>query len=240
MKKVVIAVTEKTNVYNKRFVLSLISTIKKCLDNDIELFFDFTGEESVTYMSKNLICNRVLNSEKIDGIVFLNPNLEWDSKTLIDLIDHDEDVLCGVYPLADPRQEMYGIALKDNYDDQAKYVEAVKVQADACYVSKNVLKKMTDVVEYHGNKEFFFFFAPAIRDGIYMTAEDEFFTKVAESGIKLNLNPRAAFANIGEHAFTGNFLKAITQKWAEDTFTEDSIITTPPERNMISDDEEVR
>lgn len=230
MKKVVVAVTEKTNVFNKKFTKSLLLTVKKCFDNGIDLTFDFLNEEHTEYMSKNLVCNRVLASEKIDGVVFLNPNLEWDSETLLSIIDHDEDIVSGVYPLANPNQESYTVSLAKDYSVDEKFIEATRLQSDACYISRKSLVEISNHVKFYGNKEFFFFFSPEIIDGIYTTAEDCFFKTAVNLGYKLYLNPKAAFINIGEIQYSGNFLKLISDKWVDETFTEENIIVGEVEK----------
>jgi|SanBayMetagenome_1026888.scaffolds.fasta_scaffold00166_12 hypothetical protein len=224
MKKVVVAVTEKTNKFNKNFTMSLLSTVKECFDNDIELFFDFSGEEITEYMSKNLVCNRVLNSEKIDGVVFLDPNLQWEPKTLIDIINHEEDIVSGVYPLPDPNQEKYVVSLKEGYDVNAKYIDSNRLQPGACYVSKEALVKISEICKFYGDKEFFFFFMPDFVDGVYITSDDAFFGLASKLDIKLNLNPHSSFINTGEVHYSGDFLKTISNNWVEDSFTEENII----------------
>lgn len=224
MKKVVIAVTEKTNAFNKKFTMSLLSTVKECFDNDIDLIFDFDNQEDTSYMSKNIVCNRVLSSEKIDGVVFLNPNLEWYPKILLDIINHEEDFVSGIYPMTNPNEETYNVSVKEKYDDNAQFVEATRLQSDACYISRKSLVEISNHVKYYGDKEFFFFFYPEIIDGIYVTAEDNFFKTASNLGYKLNINPKAAFTNIGELSYSGNFLKILSDKWVDETFTEENIV----------------
>jgi len=227
MKKVVVGVTEKIDLIKKEFVLSLLATVKECFDNDIELYFDFTSEETTEYMNKNLICNRVLSSEKIDGVVFLNPNLEWSPKTLVDLISHGEDIMCGVYPQDNINEEKYMVSLKENYDENKSYVEATITQDGALYVSREALVKISNNAKYYGEKEFYFFFMPEIVDGTYTIANDTFCKLAIDSGITLNLNPKLQFINIGKIPFSGDFLKVISNKWISDTSSEEFIVKDP-------------
>lgn len=216
MKKVVIGIPLEVPQVNPEFVTSLLNSVKFSLDSDIEFFVDFQPTNSIKDMGLNVLANRVLKSKTVDGILFLEPYLTWSNKSLISLINHNEDVLSGAFPQDDTAQEMYDIKLTDEQNFNDKYLKADYVNMGACYVSKNALEKASEYVPHSKEKDFFYFFSSSTENNIYSPGFFNFCGALKKANISINIEKSANFGRMGQIKFDGNYEKFIQNKWVSE------------------------
>jgi len=216
MKKIVIGVPLVNPSIHPNFVKSLVGSVYSAFDADVNFFVDFESSNSVVEMNANLIANRVKSSDVVDGVIFLSPTLSWSPKSLASLIDHDKDVMSGVFPEAVTFEETYNVKLLEDQDIQGDSLKAEYVNMQACYVSKEALVKASEHVPSSSDGTFNFFFTPKIENGLYTPAYVGFCQALIKAGIDINVEKTANFGNIGEVTFDGNYEKLIQNHWVED------------------------
>jgi hypothetical protein len=216
MKKIVIGVPLVNKSIHPDFVKSLVGSVYSAFDGDIEFFVDFESGSSIQDMNMNVIANRVKSSKVVDGVVFLAPTLSWSVKSLNFLIDHDQDVMSGVFPEAVTFEELYNIKLFEGQSTDDEILRAEYVNMQACYISKAALEKVSAYVDSSENGEFHFFFAPKVENGLYNPSYATFCQTLIKAGIDINVEKSANFGNIGEIKFDGDYEKLIQKNWVED------------------------
>jgi hypothetical protein len=216
MKKIVIGVPLVNKSVHPNFVKSLVGSVYAGTKTDVEFFVDFESGNSIIEMNANVIANRVKSSEIVDGVVFLSPNLSWSPKTIASLIDHNKDVMSGVFPEAVTFEEVYNIKLLEDQNIQGDSLKAEYVNMQACYVSKEALVKAAEHSPSSSDGTFNFFFTPKIENGFYTPGYVGFCQALIKAGIDINVEKTANFGNIGEVKFDGNYEKLIQKQWVED------------------------
>ena len=216
MKKIVIGVPLVTKSIHPDFVKSLVGSVYAGTKADVEFFVDFESGNSIIEMNANVIANRVKSSEIVDGVVFLSPNLTWSPKTLMSLIEHDKEVVSGVFPEAVTVEEMYNVKLLEDQNIEGDDLKAEYVNMQACYVSKKALVKAAEHSPSSLEGQFSFFFTPKIEDGLYTPGYASFCQALIKAGVDINVEKTANFGNIGEIKFDGNYEKLIQNNWVED------------------------
>ena len=216
MKKIVIGVPLVNKNVHPDFVKSLVGSVYAGTKVDFEFFIDFESSNSIVEMNANVIANRVKSSDTVDGVLFLSPNLSWSPNTLLSLLDHDKDVVSGVFPEAVTFEEVYNVKLLEDQDIQGENLKAEYVNMQACYVSKGALVKAAEYSEYSTDGTFSFFFTPKIENGLYTPGYASFCQALLKAGVDINVEKTANFGNIGEIKFDGNYEKLIQKHWVED------------------------
>jgi hypothetical protein len=216
MKKIVIGVPLVNKNIHPDFVKSLVGSVYAGAKSDVEFFVDFESGNSLIEMNANVIANRVKSSEVVDGVVFLSPSLSWSPASLEALINHDKDVMSGVFPEAVTFEEVYNVKLLEDQDIQGEDLKAEYVNMQACYISKEALVKAAEHSPSSSNGTFTFFFTPKIEDGLYTPGYVGLCQALIKAGVDINVEKTANFGNIGEIKFDGNYEKLIQKHWVED------------------------
>lgn len=216
MKKIVIGIQLETPQVHPEFVKSLLNSVKFSLDADVEFFVDFQPTNSMRDMGLNTLANRVLKSKTVDGVIFLEPYLTWSNKVLISLINHNEDVMSGVFPDENTDEETYTIKLAETQNFSGKYLEADYVNMGACYVSKNALEKTSKYVPSTKEEDFFYFFSSTVENNIYSPGFFNFCKALKKANITINVEKTANFGRMGEIVFDGNYEKIVQKTWVSE------------------------
>lgn len=216
MKKIVLGIPLVSKTVHSGFVKSIVESINASLDQDIQFFIDFESNEELFDMSLNVIANRVMNSETVDGVVFLSPNITWKPKTLNSLINSNKDVITGVFPEPVTVQETYNIKLLESQDVESPDLKAEFITFKSTYISKNALKKVSEVCPKAYDEKFVFFFMPGLDGGIYNPSYQTFCSRLREAEIDIYVEKTANFGNIGEVVFDGNYEKLTQMSWVNE------------------------
>lgn len=78
------------------YTLSLIATVKLLEQNGIECVTAFFPNQIVT-RARNLLTNHFLHS-KFTHLFFIDADIQWAPEDVLKLINHDKDVIVGLYP----------------------------------------------------------------------------------------------------------------------------------------------
>ena len=215
MKKIVIGVPLVNKSMHPDFVKSLVGSVYASFDADVEFFVDFESGSTYIDINKNVIANRVLKSNVVNAVIFLSPNISWTPKSLSLLINHEKDIVSGVFPEPTTFKETYSVQLSEDQDIFGENLKADYVNMDVCYVSKEALKAISKHCPSSDGGEFTFFFMPQIKNGLYNPSSAVFCEAAKAAGIDINVEKTANFGNIGEIQFDGNYEKVTQQEWVD-------------------------
>ena len=83
-----------------KYTLSLLHTVEFCKQIGINVFTDFTQDESLVQRARNnLICKTMNNPNNISHIIFIDADIVWSPLEILKLIFHDKELCGGIYPI---------------------------------------------------------------------------------------------------------------------------------------------
>ena len=221
MKNVVLAVIGSKGKVSIDFAASLNRTAALAEKNNIHIHFDYVEEFTSgmsTSLQKNIIANRVLTSNTVDSLFFINPNLSWLPNDFFSLISYEGDgIISGAYVDSFKEMESYAIALS-NYDD----IMDEKPKADFfsmgfVYIPKKVLQGLTQFVEKLGEGDgedvFYIFFKETVKNNLVFQEDNYFCDMVKTSGFDLLVDPKVNCTNNATISLRTDYLDYLKRSW---------------------------
>ena len=99
-KKLMVATPMYGGLCYGSFMNSVLSLSTYCAEHEIPFKFISIGNESLITRARNVLVNMFLeNDEFFTHLLFLDSDVSfYDPKHIIDMIDADKDIICGIYP----------------------------------------------------------------------------------------------------------------------------------------------
>lgn len=221
MKNVVIAAPNIDGKVDLKFAQALARSIELGALNEVRFHLDFIEHSGTpSTLQKNIICNRVLESDSIDGgILFVGDEISWEPIDILTIVKDDDKVVSGSYPNSTEYAEDYGIEIDPDLDLFSKHIYAKKVPLKFLYVPKKVLQGLTQFVEKNENSDrpFYFFFKEEIIDGV-LHEEDYIFSRlVTSSGFDLVVDSSIACVNTARMPLRNTYRAYLAKKWVHDS-----------------------
>lgn len=223
MRNVVLAVVGSQGRVSTNFASSLNRTSQLAENKDVYIHFDFVEEHTSglsTALQKNIIANRVLTSEKADGIFFVHPSLSWVPDDFLKLATYDgENIISGAYVDSFDMHESYAISLEDisNAEGPEKYPIANFVSMGFVYIPKKILQGLTQFVDCLGeessNDKFYVFFKETIKEDKLQPEDSYFCDMVKSSGFNILVDPTINCTNNSIMSLRTDYQAYLSKAW---------------------------
>jgi len=220
MKNVVLAVIGSKGQVSIDFAASLNRTAALAKEKDVHIHFDYVDELTSgmsTALQKNIIANRVLTSNTIDSLFFINPNLSWLPDDFFSLIEYTGDgIVSGAYVDSFKEIESYAIGLSDYDDVRADEIKKADFfSMGFVYIPKKVLQGLTQFVEKLGGKgeSFYIFFKEYVKDNLVFQEDNYFCHMVKTSGFDLLVNPNINCTNNSRISLKTSYQDYLKRAW---------------------------
>ncbi len=199
------------------YLNSLIESIKKSKDYDIELFPVFISRESLIQRARNDLIYYAYTST-VDDLIWIDSDQFWEWGQLHKLLQHNEDLVGGTYRKKSLENEIYVLKVKnENINIQNNgLLEVEGLGTGFLKMSKRCINKLYENAKVYSeddakkNKKMIFNVEIG-KDGNFI-GEDIFMCNLWKSlGEKLYLDTTITVGHIGDINFLGNFEKWISK-----------------------------
>ncbi len=167
--------------------------------------------------SRNRLVRDFLNSDCTD-LVFLDADVRWPEKNMLDLVRYDRDVVAGIYPKKHS-DDVYPVLLQEGeiWSDLDGLIEVDGVPTGFLRIKRHVLERMSLWAEHYSAKNDGAGSIPCIferetSDGIRWGGDYNFCRKWRALGGKIYIAPEMRFEHSGEHAWVGSAGAWLRQK----------------------------
>lgn len=203
------------------FAQSLSRSVELASHNEIRFHFDFIEFAGLPVtLQHNIIANKVLLQDGIEGLILINNNFSWDPKELLDLINEADDFVNSAATVKSAAYaEEYGVLLQEGFDPMSKNLPAEKVSLDFTYIPKKVLSGLTQFVEKGTDaaEPFYFFFEEKIVNGTLWEEDYAFSRLVRDSGFELHIDSSISCTNTAPMPLKHSYRDYLARKWVEES-----------------------
>ena len=210
MRNVMIAAPSYDGTITVWHASSLSETCKLGLTKDINVFCIYMSYDALVQRARNDIVQLALDSN-VDDLVFIDTDVDWNPEDFFKLLDHDVDIVGGVYPKKGD-EESYPVKINQNeYQVQENgLVEVEGLPTGFMRIRKDALKKIWDAsdeyTEAHKEKPIRMCFNVSINSRNELVSEDiSFCEKWKSLGGKLYFDPSINLSHVGTKRWIGNF-----------------------------------
>jgi hypothetical protein len=212
MRNVLIATPSYDGKVDVWFANSLVNSIRLGLANEVNFVPIYMSYDSLVQRARNdLLAIAVENG--FDDIIWIDADMEWDPIWLLELLNHDADVVGGT-ARKKSLDEMYVVKCKPEnlVKNEAGLIEVEGLGTGFLRMSKKAFTYLWDNSEayVHNGAEKRWAFAVEIKDGDIISEDIHVCQKLSAGGFKLYFDPKMTCAHVGTLKFTGNF-----EEWAE-------------------------
>jgi hypothetical protein len=192
------------------YVNSLIQTIKKSYEKDIDIVTIWVSYDALIQRARNDTIH-IAREMQVDDLVFVDSDVDWNPDDFFKLIDHNVDVVGGTYRKKTDDMEMYPIFNPGgNYNKQGNgLIEVDGLGTGFLRFSKKAIDDLYDKSpeyeeEEKGKRRLVFDIG--INQDKQLVSEDMVAClKLKNSGFKIWLDPSITCGHIGTKKFIGNF-----------------------------------
>lgn len=175
--------------------------------------------------ARNILCNRFLHEfPEATDLFFLDDDIGWPPEAVLRLLEHDVDVVAGVYPFKQDEGGFPASILADQTTHQPLerngLIRAAHVPAGFLRLRRSVIRRMAE-----GQPTYPFRRSDGvieITSNIFRTGYDEttgerlgedvdFCWRWAAMGGEMWIDPDIQFSHVGRKRWHGNFAEAIAQ-----------------------------
>ena len=142
-KKVMIGLPVYSQMFSQ-FSISLIHSLRKVSPHKV-LIKDLIGE-SLIPRGRNRIAKMFLESD-CTHLLFLDTDLQFHEDTIKRLLDHDKDIICGVYP---KKQIKRAYVMNKQYEEVDGLLSVREAGTGAMMIARNVLERMMGMNDDEG------------------------------------------------------------------------------------------
>jgi len=209
MRNVMIAAPSYDGTITVWHASSLSETCKMGLTKNINVFCIYMSYDALVQRARNDIVQLALEYD-VDDLVFIDTDVDWNPEDFFKLLEHDYDIVGGVYPKKGDT-ETYPLHLKGDYVvGENGLVEVDGLPTGFLRIKKEALQKIWDVskqyTEQHKEKPIRMMFDITINSNGELVSEDiSFCEKWKGLGGKLYLDPSINLAHVGTKRWIGNF-----------------------------------
>jgi len=193
------------------YTYALYTSALALKDAGIETELMILSENCHVDDSRNILVRDFLESDCTD-LVFLDADLRWNAESLVKLIEHDADVVAGIYPLKEdwecyPVRIIYG----DIWSDEKGLIEVEAVPTGFLKIRRHVLQELyDDAPKFKGKADadqipIGVIFERTMNDGARWGGDYTFCRKWAAKGGKIYIDPEMTFDHYGETLWSGNY-----------------------------------
>lgn len=189
---------------------SLSETCKLGLAHGINVFAIYMSYDSLVQRARNDIIQLALEQD-VDDLVFIDCDIDWSPEDFFKLLEHDVDVVGGIYPKKGDQEEYPVKALNNNMTfNENGLVEVEGIATGFLRLTKRAIQKVwensEEYTEPHKPKPIRMVFNIDIVNGQLVSEDIIFCMKWRELGEKVWFDPSINLSHVGTKRWNGNFL----------------------------------
>lgn len=237
-KKIFIPIICYNHQANTEYMMSLIQLTHRLRDLDIEFELFPIVFDSLVSRGRNAAAAHFLNSD-CSHLMFIDADIEFDPDSVIKLLNHNKEVIAGVYPKKyfvferfQKNQEVVDFPIAGEVVmNQDGFVESTYLPTGFLLISRSAFEKIikkfpelkyTNDIDGYGNLDTFYnFFKVDINNGILESEDWGFCSLWRGIGGKVLLDTTIQLAHIGLTRYAGNPWKWCQESIARNKYTDE-------------------
>lgn len=214
MKNVIIGTPTLNGKLDVWYTNSLIETIKLSYSYNINIFPIFISYDSLIQRARNDLISMVIENKKIDELIFIDADIEWNSEDFFKLLSYNVDFVGGTYRLKTDEKERYVVKTDKifNLDDKLNLIEVNGLGTGFLRLTRNCIEQLwnnTKEEYYYNNKQKKMIFNVIVENNDLISEDINLCNKWRKLNKKIYLDPTITCNHIGIKKYTGNFLSKI-------------------------------
>jgi glycosyltransferase involved in cell wall biosynthesis len=210
MRKVMIAAPSYDGTITVWHASSLSETCKLGFAHGVNVFAIYMSYDSLVQRARNDIIQLALEQD-VDDLVFIDCDIDWTPADFFKLLEHDVDVVGGIYPKKGDHEEYPVKALNNvmNFEKNG-LIEVEGIATGFLRLTKRAIQKVwensEEYTEPHKPKPIRMVFNIDIVNGQLVSEDIIFCMKWRELGEKVWFDPSINLSHVGTKRWNGNFL----------------------------------
>jgi hypothetical protein len=187
------------------YVSSLVGTIKLGEENEIGIYPVFLGNDALIQRCRNDLV-KIAYESKVDSMIFIDADMEWNPQWVIDLVNRDEDVVGGTARKKTDEAELYACKVFDTTIHDNGLIKCAGIGTGFLKLSAKAIAALWDASEPYKTQrgECRMVFDVRVIDGDLWSEDIIATAKLKEAGFDIWLDPRMTCGHIGTKAYYGN------------------------------------
>jgi glycosyltransferase involved in cell wall biosynthesis len=204
-KKVMIATPSMYGDLCVEYVYSLVETIKLSYSNGVNVYPVFVSHDALIQRVRNDLISIAINC-KVDDIIFIDSDMEWDPNWIFELLRYKEDVVGGTARKKTDDSELYAVKIKDISTHENGLIKCEGIGTGFLKLSKKALDALWEMSPVYKDKdeEKRMIFDIKIINGELYSEDIIICDKLNKAGFDCWLDPKMTCAHIGAKKFCGN------------------------------------
>lgn len=100
----------------------------QCKERDIDMAYSYLINESLIQRARNTLANIFVDESDFTHLLFIDGDIRFNPSDVFKLLDHDKEIICGIYPKKDINWKSVSEAVKDGANpDDLQYSSASMV-----------------------------------------------------------------------------------------------------------------
>lgn len=77
---------------------SMMALVGRCMERKVELAYSYIINESLIQRARNTLANIFVEESDCTHLMFIDGDIKFNAEDVIKLLDHDKEIVCGIYP----------------------------------------------------------------------------------------------------------------------------------------------
>ena len=211
MRNVMIAAPSYDGTITVWHASALSETCKAGLAKDINVYCIYMSYDSLVQRARNDIVQLALD-QGVDDLVFIDCDVDWNPEDFFRLLEHDADVVGGIYPKKGDEEDYPVKVLDGNMNfEESGLVEVEGIATGFLRLTRKAMQTVSDdSIEYtesHKPKPIKMIFDIVVDEKGELISEDIVFCrKWRKLGGKVWFDPSIKLSHVGTKRWNGDFM----------------------------------
>jgi len=204
-KQVIIATPCAYGQMAMEYVSSLVETIRLAESLGISIYPLFIGNDALIQRCRNDLV-KVAYESKVDAMVFIDSDMEWNPQWVIDLVNRDEDVVGGTARKKTDDAELYACKILDATIHDNGLIKCAGIGTGFLKLTAKAIAALWEASEAYKTErgECRMVFDVCVIDGELWSEDIVMCTKLNQSDLDVWVDPNMTCNHIGTKKYQGN------------------------------------
>ena len=229
--------------------MSFIKWSNTCRQLGIDWTVETMTNESLISRARNTLTAKFLDNPDSTHLVFIDADIAWEPWHLLLLLDHDEDVIGGLYPMKTlPVQWVVNGVPGSETKADGNMLEVSKTGTGFLVIKRHVLEKLKehpDVIPYANDigldkkldENMFTFFDTVVRENRYYSEDWTFCENWRDLGGKVWVDKRVLLKHTGTYVFDHNSQRPLYEALKKEMERNPAPSEQEPQQLVIKEDD---
>jgi len=204
-KQLIIATPCAYGQLTMEYVSSLVGTIKLGEENEIGIYPIFLGNDALIQRCRNDLV-KIAYESKVDAMVFIDADMEWNPQWVIDLVNREEDVVGGTARKKTDDAELYACKVLDTTIHDNGLIKCAGIGTGFLKLSARAIASLWESSEAYNTQrgECRMVFDVRVVDGELWSEDIIMCTKLTQAGLNVWLDPNMTCNHVGTKKYQGS------------------------------------